>query len=272
MEARPCSHSSMDPFFRLFVPPVRPVGSDPGRWLGSSMTPRALPFLRRREPLDVPACSHSTAIRRRAFTLIELLVVILIALMLVALLLPMLGRGVSEAAKVKCLGNLRQIQAGCVAYAGDNDGRFPSGDRMYGFPHEFGNFSNTLGVYLAVSRDKIMFCPGELIKVRNPSSPLYASNYTTYQYFNGGFGTNFPDLSRAATAPTTIPIWGCLTLMKSDKTVFAHGEPSVKKAIRGMNVVYPDGRGAWVPGFDIEPYWTGPSGDSFYWPKRQTNQ
>lgn len=236
------------------------------------MTPRALPFLRRREPLDVPACSHSTAIRRRAFTLIELLVVILIALMLVALLLPMLGRGVSEAAKVKCLGNLRQIQAGCVAYAGDNDGRFPSGDRMYGFPHEFGNFSNTLGVYLAVSRDKIMFCPGELIKVRNPSSPLYASNYTTYQYFNGGFGTNFPDLSRAATAPTTIPIWGCLTLMKSDKTVFAHGEPSVKKAIRGMNVVYPDGRGAWVPGFDIEPYWTGPSGDSFYWPKRQTNQ
>lgn len=206
------------------------------------------------------------------FTIVELLVVIVIALILAAILLPMLGEGVGKAAKVKCLNNLRQIQGGCVAYAGENNGRFPSGDRIYGFPHEFGNFSNTLGMYLEVPREKIMFCPGELIKVRNPSSPLYASNYTTYQYFQGGFSTNIPDLSRLVTAPVNIPVWGCLTLVKSDKTAFAHNEPSVKKPLSGMNVVYPDGHGTWVPGGDLESYWTGPSGDLFYWPKKATNQ
>ncbi|CAN5550450.1 hypothetical protein BH09VER1_BH09VER1_25100 [soil metagenome] len=206
----------------------------------------------------------------QGFTLIELLAVISIVTLLLVLLFPALGRGTSMANRAKCLNNLRQIQFACVAYAGENNGRFPSADRQYGFPHEFENFSQTLGVYLAIPRDKIMFCPGELIKVRNASTPLYASNYCTYQYFNGGFNASMPDLSRTATAPVNVAMWGCLTVERTDHTVLAHSEPGVGKPLSGMNVAYPDGHGAWVKASGLQSYWTGPSGELFYWPKPET--
>ena len=223
------------------------------------------------------AASLTRIVRSCGFTLIELLIVIAIIGILAALLIPAIGKGTGLANRTKCLNNLRQIQTASIAYAGEHNGQFPSSDRIYGLPHECDNYSNTVGSYLNVSRDKIMFCPGDLIKVRNPTTPLYDTNYCTYQYFNfpiaflGTFSTNKPDLSRVVTAPAMVALWGCLTVMGPDGTAMAHSEPKVKRPLSGMNAVYADGHGAWVSGTNLEVYWNGAGGD-YYWPKPPTNR
>jgi prepilin-type N-terminal cleavage/methylation domain-containing protein len=60
---------------------------------------------------------------RRGFTLIELMVVICLICILSALALPAANRVRQTSAQVSCLSNIRQITAGCMAYAGDNDGK-----------------------------------------------------------------------------------------------------------------------------------------------------
>ena len=53
----------------------------------------------------------------RAFTLVELLVVIGIIAVLIAVLLPTLGKARAAGIRTKCLSNIRQLQVAQVAYA-----------------------------------------------------------------------------------------------------------------------------------------------------------
>ena len=62
---------------------------------------------------------------RPGFTLIELLVVVAIIALLLAILLPSLGRAKEQAKSVQCLSNLRQMATAAFSYAAASDSRFP---------------------------------------------------------------------------------------------------------------------------------------------------
>jgi prepilin-type N-terminal cleavage/methylation domain-containing protein/prepilin-type processing-associated H-X9-DG protein len=65
--------------------------------------------------------------QRPAFTLIELLVVIAVIAVLLAILFPMLRRAREAGRRARCMGNLRQIQMGWLAYATDHGDHIVNG-------------------------------------------------------------------------------------------------------------------------------------------------
>src|SRR5258705_5243816 len=65
--------------------------------------------------------------RRKGFTLVELLVVIGIIALLIAILMPVLGRARSSAQRNKCLSNLRQVGKMLQFYANEYKDQIPIG-------------------------------------------------------------------------------------------------------------------------------------------------
>jgi prepilin-type N-terminal cleavage/methylation domain-containing protein len=66
---------------------------------------------------------------RRGFMLIELLVVVTIIVVLLAMLVPAMGRSLEAASRTNCASQLRQLSVSCLSYAADNDRLLPSGER-----------------------------------------------------------------------------------------------------------------------------------------------
>ena len=88
--------------------------------------------------------------RRNAagFTLIELLVVISIIALLIAILLPVLGRTRHSAQAMQCMNNMKQIEVAHYAYMTDNKGALIDASMSHGgFTHSSTTFVEELNDY-----------------------------------------------------------------------------------------------------------------------------
>jgi prepilin-type N-terminal cleavage/methylation domain-containing protein len=90
----------------------------------------AVPLANSQEKSMKSACftreTHLTGIGNTAFTLIELLVVISIISLLIAILLPALGKARMSARTLQCMTNFKQTGLIAASYAADNKGKLPA--------------------------------------------------------------------------------------------------------------------------------------------------
>lgn len=141
--------------------------------------------------------------RSKAFTLVELLVVIGIIAVLVAMLLPTLGRARSAARTVQCLSNLRQLAMAAYSYANANDGYLPVAYYSYTTPTaayacnwDFTTITNlTTGQRTAVpgllwqgnTSAPIQQCPAFDGRSNTAADPYTGYNYNTSYLGRGAF-------------------------------------------------------------------------------------
>ncbi|MEM8875387.1 MAG: type II secretion system protein [Planctomycetota bacterium] len=107
--------------------------------------------------------------RRAAFSLVELLVVIGIIAILVATLIPIVGKARETARRANCLSNQRQVHYAFALYAHENDDRVPIGYRrtkqlnsmIYSVSAEQFVLMGKLYPAGLMDQGSIFFCPSE---------------------------------------------------------------------------------------------------------------
>jgi len=87
--------------------------------------------------------------KSRGFTLVELLVVIAIIAVLMAILLPALGKAREQGRRAKCLANEREMTQGVLLYVGDQNSLILRDNST--------QWMGPLGAYLKT--DKVRLCP-----------------------------------------------------------------------------------------------------------------
>jgi prepilin-type N-terminal cleavage/methylation domain-containing protein/prepilin-type processing-associated H-X9-DG protein len=193
-------------------------------------------------------------LRKSAFTLIELLVVVSIIAILAGLVIAGAGRSREQGARAMCLSNMRQIHALTMRFAAENDGALPIGYRLG--QKQFNTTMYASGNYVLLGRllsggtekeGRAFFCPSEHDPTQafnTKDNPWPAQAGKTLQ---GGYGTNplvdwggatFPDAPIRISNLTRIPL-------------IADGVGMPKRVDSrhkdGVNVVFSDGSGNWVP-------------------------
>ncbi len=224
----------------------------------------------------------------RAFTLLELLVVMGIVSLLVALLLPALGRAKQAAIDAKCLAGERQIATASVAFAVDHRGRFVSAKlnapdmavQTCLWIADYDRFA-TYGM-----NDAAWQCPSRnFTPFREPGFLDQVSH--GYQYFGGipmwrslagvvpgrsPIGLDDATSGRALVADATLRIdsvWGGGSALRFGG-IPAHGAQDADGTPgtpRGGNHLFADGSGKWVPFADMLPLhsWNPVTREAYWW-------
>ena len=145
---------------------------------------------------------------RRGFTLVELLVVIGVIAVIVALLLPTLGRATDSARRIQCASNIRNLLQWTECYAAENRGWLPALHSPnvcwpYWFDSNSNGFDwrNRMLSDLGDTRD-LFYCP---------SNPAW--NINTYW--------NFPD----GLLTDTVSVWGYSYYPRPVQDVFVWANP-----------------------------------------------
>jgi prepilin-type N-terminal cleavage/methylation domain-containing protein/prepilin-type processing-associated H-X9-DG protein len=114
-----------------------------------------------------PVCVQSPTLRRgridvpcAGFTLIELLVVIAVIAVLMAILVPALGRAREQAKRIKCFANMRQMGLAQQVYLQDYDYHLPPSSCRITDPN--GHWLRILATF--IHEDLLFQCPSDRAK------------------------------------------------------------------------------------------------------------
>ena len=115
------------------------------------------------------------------FTLVELLIVIGIISLLIALIVPALGRAREQSKLVVCRSNQRNLLLGCLMYAGENKSRLPVDKQLHNT--HAGLIENlTLGKYIL--EPKVYYCPSERREDLKYSEENFEEGNIPYFYYS----------------------------------------------------------------------------------------
>ena len=138
---------------------------------------------------------------RKGFTLIELLVVISIIGLLMAILLPSLGKAREQARRIKCASNLRQLDFALRIYADDYDNWLPQA-ADYRDPnnpeknwHKNPYILSSLGLEPNPQGRSVITCPSH----RNPDKNSFKGSDVGFWIsygMNVAFGSNRSDAAK----------------------------------------------------------------------------
>ncbi len=222
-----------------------------------------------------------SARRNSAFTLVELLVVIGVIAVLISLLLPAMQKARQSAQRVRCLSNMRQAYLELRMYANASRDRIPIGyywgHKEWSFPISVNRgsvpyyaISNLGYLYTAgfMKAPLIWYCPSEtdpryrfnvtyaetrdynLVNAWPPTAGQTRSAYWTRPTTYWDIDKYYPTVT-----PTSVVIPSGIPQLSKLKNVALLNEgyqkgPIQRRHGKGMNVVYADGSGMWVP-YDV---------------------
>lgn len=219
---------------------------------------------------------------RKGFTLVELLVVIGIIALLIAILLPTLGKARESAKRAVCLSNLRQLYMANQMYANANKGQIPIGysyfsalnyqlyDTGNAFYGDVGNFRFiNQGVFVGtkmIADPKFYYCPSEnnpwyqYDTPQNPWDPTPTLK-TKANFISAGYGSRpiaelddrlnlnhgVPQLVFEVGQPLGYPKLSRLKQKAMLSDGFMWMQDVILRHKAGVNVAYADGSAHWVP-------------------------
>lgn len=183
---------------------------------------------------------------RCAFTLVELLVVIGIIALLVAILLPVLGRAKESANRVACASNLRQISTTLHLYAGDSNGWLPfcnttapadrpgwicTRSRLSSPPQPRNLDTGVLWKYL--KKPAIYRCPSDDqtdSPISTTAKPMYALTTYTMNVCFGDYNNNYHPYKISQFKSAAVIFWEPDETLASTNSVWDDGASAASQA------------------------------------------